>query len=279
VTAPVEPADAGLRQGPGATNETAGWLVVAAQECRDLWLSGRGPVLLFLFSGLLSAVTYLTASNRAVNFLEQREAVNLVVQFAVAVGVLVTLVVCADALSGERERRTLESLLVTPVSRRGILAGKLAAALSLWLGAFVVSTPYIWVLARAVGILTQALALALVVGTVVAVGLASIGLLISALSNSNKVSLAGSAVLLLILFAPTQLPGELPQVWFFDVLLRLNPVTSGLGYISAQLVNGHAWTQDLSYLVSPLMTVVLAVGALILAGPRLVRLTAGMKAG
>ena len=279
MTAPIEPVDAGLRQGPGATEHTVGWLVVAAQECRDLWLSGRGPVLLLLFSSLLSAVTYLTASNRAVNFLEQREAVNLVVQFAVAVGVLVTLVVCADSLSGERERRTLESLLVTPVSRRGILAGKLTAALSLWFGAFVVSTPYVWVLARGVGILTQALTLALLVGTVVAVGLASIGLLISAVSNSNKVSLAGSVVLLLILFAPTQLPGDIPQVWFFDVLLRLNPVTSGLGYISAQLVNGHAWTRDLSYLVSPLVTVVLAVGALILAGPRLVRLTAGMKAG
>ena len=39
-----------------------------------------------------------------------------------------------------------------------------------------------------------------------------------------------------------------------------------------------AWTQDLSYLVSPLLTVVLAGGALILAGPRLVRLTAGGKA-
>jgi ABC-2 type transport system permease protein len=267
VTAATESVDAG-----------PGWLVVAAQECRDLWLSGRGPVLLLLFSGLLSAVTYLTASNRAVNFLEQREAVNLVVQFAVAVGVLVTLIVCADSLSGERERRTLESLLLTPVSRRGILAGKLTAALSLWLGAFAVSTPYIWVLAHGVGILTQALTLAFLVGTVVAVGLASIALLISAASNSNKVSLAASAVLLLILFAPTQLPGDVPQVWFFEVLLRLNPVTSGLGYISAQLVNGQPWTQDLSNLVSPLVTVVLAVGALILAGPRLVRLTAGIRA-
>ena len=129
-------------------------LVVAAQECADLWRSGRGPLLLFLFSVLLSGVTYLTSTNQALNFLEQREAVNLVVQVAVAVGVLVALVVSADAISGERERGTLESLILTPIARRAIIAGKLSAALSLWFATFLVSIPYIWILARGVGIVT-----------------------------------------------------------------------------------------------------------------------------
>ena len=260
------------------TTGKAGWLVVAGQECADLWRSGRGPLLLFLFSVLLSAVTYLTSTNQALNFLEQREAVNLVLQLAVAVGVLVTLVVSADAISGERERGTLESLILTPVARRAIIAGKLTAALSLWLATFVVSIPYIWILARGVGIVSQALALGLLVGTVVAVGLGSIGLLISAVSNSNKTSLAGSLFLLLLLFAPTQLPSGLPQSWFFEVLLRLNPVASALTYISSSLVGGHRWTQDLSYLVSPLSAVVLAGGALALTGSRLLQLTAGRNA-
>jgi signal transduction histidine kinase len=38
----------------------------------------------------------------------------------------VTLVVSADAISGERERGTLESLLLAPIGRRAIVAGKLA---------------------------------------------------------------------------------------------------------------------------------------------------------
>ena len=257
------------------TTGRAGWLVVAGQECADLWRSGRGPLLLFLFSVLLSGVTYLTSTNQALNFLEQREAVNLVLQLAVAVGVLVTLVVSADAISGERERGTLESLILTPVARQAIIAGKLTAALSLWLATFVVSIPYLWILARGVGILTQALTIGLLVGTTVAVGLGSIGMLISAVSDSNKTSLAGSLFLLLMLFAPTQLPSGLPQAWFFDVLLRLNPVASALTYISSSLVHGHPWTQDLSYLVAPLLSVVLAGGVLALAGPRLLQLTAG----
>ena len=256
-----------------------GWLVVAEQECRDLWASGRGLILLFLFSVLVSAVAYLTSTNLALNFLEQRESVNLVLQFAVAVGVLATLVVSADGISGERERGTLETLLVTPVSRRSIIIGKLIAALTLWFATFLISIPYLWVLGRDVGILGPALALGFGVGTLLAVGLGSIGLLISATSNSNKTSVGASIFLLLILFAPTQLPSGLPQGWFFEALLRANPVASGLAYISSLLVEGHMWTQDLSYLITPLLTAIIAGGALVLAGPQLVRLTRGVTAG
>jgi len=280
MTLQVAPPEVGMPQDEQvAAKRQTGWLVVAEQESRDLWTSGRGLILLFLFSIMLSAVTYLTSTNQALNFLEQRESVNLVLQLAVAVGVLVTLVVSADGISGERERGTLESLLVTPVSRRWIIAGKLIAALTMWFATFLVTIPYVWVLARGVGILGEALALGFFVGTLVAVGLGSIGLLISGLCNSNKTSVAASLFLLLILFAPTQLPSGLPQGWFFEVLLRANPVASALAYISSILVEGHDWTQDLSYLVTPLLTAIIAGGALVLAGPRLVRLAPGVNAG
>ncbi|HMI32744.1 MAG TPA: ABC transporter permease subunit [Propionibacteriaceae bacterium] len=278
MTLQVAPA-IGTGQDVRSSEGQPGWLVVAEQECRDLWASGRGLILLFLFSVLVSAVAYLTSTNLALNFLEQRESVNLVLQFAVAVGVLATLVVSADGISGERERGTLETLLVAPVSRRAIIIGKLIAALTLWFATFLISIPYLWVLGRDVGILGPALALGFGVGTLLAVGLGSIGLLISAASNSNKTSVGASIFLLLILFAPTQLPSGLPQGWFFEALLRANPVASGLAYISSLLVEGHSWTQDLSYLITPLLTAIIAGGALVLAGPRLLRLTRGVTAG
>jgi ABC-2 type transport system permease protein len=261
---------------PGTRPAAAGdWRVVAEQECRDLWIAGRGPALLVAYSVLLSATTYLAATNQVLNFLEQREAVSLTVQIATAVGVLVTVVVSADAISGERERGTLEGLLLTPASRREIVLGKLVAAVSPWFGAFVVSIPYVWVLGRGVSVVGPALAVELAVGTLLAVAMASLGLFISARTNSPKVSVAVSVFILLALFAPTQLPSGPPQGWFGALLTRLNPVGSGLQYVSAVLVRGHAWTQDLSYLVSPALTAALLGGALVVAGERLVGLDAG----
>jgi ABC-2 type transport system permease protein len=255
------------------------WLVVAGRESRDLWVGGRGPVLLFAVSVLLSVLTYLLATNRVLNYLEQREAVSLALQVTVAVGVLVTIVVSADAISGERERGTLETLLLTPAPRRQVAIGKLLAALTLWLAIYAVSLPYVWVLARGVSVLGAAVPLGLAVGSALAVGLAAVGLVVGGLAGSNRVSLAASMFLLLALFAPTQLPAGTRQGRLGDLLLRLNPVASGVHYLGTVLVTGHRWTRDLSYLVSPALTAVLAGTAALVCADRLFRLERGGSVG
>jgi ABC-2 type transport system permease protein len=72
-----------------------------------------------------------------------------------------------------------------------------------------VSVPYVLVLGRGLSLTASALLVGLLTGTLLAVALAAVGLLISALSNSNKVSLSVSLFLLHALFAPTQLPSSL----------------------------------------------------------------------
>jgi ABC-2 type transport system permease protein len=240
-----------------------GLVAVLEQELRDLWLGGRALVLAFAFSLLLSVIAYLVATNQALNFLEQRETVNLTLQVGIAVGALLALLTAADAVSGERERGTLESLLLTPVPRLDLVLGKLGAALSLWLAAFVITVPYVWFLGRGVGIAGVALASGLVVGTLLAIALASLGLLISIFSSSNRVSLSVALFLLLALFAPSQLPSGARSGLAGDVLLRLNPLTAGEHYVGKIVVNGHDWHQDAGWLVAPVIGA-LALSALAL---------------
>jgi ABC-2 type transport system permease protein len=252
------------------------WEVVAEQECRDLWIAGRGPVLVFGLSVLLSVMTVFAATNQAMNFLEQREALDLVLQIGLALGVLLTVVVSADAISGERERRTFETLLLAPVSRRAIVLGKAAAATTLWFACVVVTLPYLWVLGRGVSGAAQAALLLLLIGTPLAVGLACLGLLISGVTNSNKASVASVLLLLLVLFAPTQLPA-LPRTGLGAVITRVNPIGSSLHYISQLIVSRHSWTADLSYLMAPAVVLLVGAGAVVLAGPALTRLSVGLR--
>src|SRR5690349_8466081 len=137
----------------GRSAPSRAWTIVGEWELRNLWLGGRGLLLSIAFSALLSVLTYLVATNRALNFLEQRESVNLTLQVAIAVGALPALVAAADAISSERERGTLEALLLAPAPRLQLMLGKLGGALSLWLAAFALTIPYIWFLGRGVGIL------------------------------------------------------------------------------------------------------------------------------
>jgi ABC-2 type transport system permease protein len=258
---------------------TAGraWIVVLQQELRDLWVGGRGLVLSLGFSILLSVVAYLVATNQALNFLEHRETVNLTLQVAIAVGALLTLLAGADAVSGERERGTLESLLLAPVSRLELTFGKLLAALSLWLAAFVITLPYVWFLGRGVGIVGDAVATGATVGTLLALFLAALGMLISMFAASNRVSLSASLFLLLALFTPTQLPSGAQRGWLGDVLLRIDPITAGEHYVGKILVDGRGWTEDVSWLLSPAIAAVVLPAAALALGSRFVRLGGGVS--
>jgi ABC-2 type transport system permease protein len=246
--------------------------VVAGQELRDLWLAGRGLPLMVAFSLLLSVITYLGATNQSLNFLERRETVNLTVQVAVAVGALLAMVVAGDAISGERERGTLESLLLAPVSRRGLAAGKLLAALSLWLAALVVAGPYLWFLARGVGAFTDAMGAAAIAGTLVAVTFTALGIVISSLARSNRLSLSVSLFTLLALYTPTQLPAGAKQGWAAELLLRVNPVTAAEHYIGKVVINQHDWTQDAAWLLSPLVGAIALTFAAVVVAPRFMSL-------
>lgn len=248
---------------------TRSWPVVAEQELRDLWLAGRGLVLTVAYSLLLSVITYLVATNTALNFLEQREAVNLTLQVAVAAGALLVLLGAADAISGERERGTLESLLLSPASRLGLVAGKALAALSIWVVAFLILMPYVWFLGRGVGVAGLALANGLLVGVLLALFLVGLGLLVSAFSGSNRLSLSVALFVLLALFAPTQLPSGAQQSWAGDLLLRIDPMSSGLHYLGKLIVDGHSAGQELGWLAGPTIAAALAVGAALAASRRL----------
>jgi len=251
------------------------WAVVALQELRDLWLYGRGLPLALGFSALLSVVTYLAASNQSLNFLEVHEAVNLALQVGVAVGAIITLLTAADAISGERERGTLESLLLTPAPRRDLVVGKLLAALSVWLVLFVITIPYLWFLGRNVGAVADALGAGATVGTLVALSLASLGIIISALTSTNRLSLSISLFVLLALFAPTQFPTGAQSGWFGDFLLRVNPISAALHWMGKVVVDGHSWGHDADWLISPISAGVVLTAIAVLAAPRWMRLRGG----
>lgn len=251
------------------------WAVVGEQELRELWLGGKGLLLTLGFSLLLSGIAYLAATTTDLNFLERRESVSLTVQVAIVVGSLLALLAAADAVSGERERGTLESLLLTPVSRLQLAGGKLLAALSLWLAAFAITIPYVWFLGRGVGVTGDALVAGFLVGTLVAIFLTSLGWIISVLAASNRVSLSLSLFLLLALFVPTQLPAGAEKGWAGELLLRANPVAAGERYVGRIVVQGDPWSKDLSWLVSPVVGAALFAVVAMLVGARFLRLGRG----
>src|SRR5262249_46395541 len=148
-----------------------------------------------------------------------------------ATAALLVLITAADIISGERERGTLEPLLVTPAPREAIVLGKAIAALSLWGAAYLCAAPYVLYLGRGTRLGATPLLAGLVVGTILALFSAAIGVAVSAASSTSRMSLSVALFVLLALYAPTQLPTSSGQSWFGTTLLHLDPFTSGLRYL------------------------------------------------
>jgi ABC-2 type transport system permease protein len=191
--------------------------------------------------------------------------VNLTLQVAVATGALLVLLTAADAISGERERGTLESLLLAPAPRVDLVAGKGLAVMTLWAVALGVAIPYVWFLGRGVGVVGLALVNGLLVGLLLGLFLVGLGLFVSTFSSSNRLSLSVSFFVLLALFAPTQLPSGAQGSWVGDLLLRIDPMSSGLHYLGRLIVDGRPAGQELSWLIGPAIAAALAVGAALVA--------------
>ena len=94
------------------------WWVVFKQEAIELWVGGRAINLLILYSLLLGLMTFLLATNTELNLIPPKEMVFLTLLNTISFGVFIGMIVGADGISGERERGTLEVLLLTPASRR-----------------------------------------------------------------------------------------------------------------------------------------------------------------
>jgi hypothetical protein len=251
------------------------WATVFRQEFVELWLGGRAINLLILFSLLLGLMTFLLATNSELNLIPPKEMVFLTLQNAIFFGVFIGMIIGADGISGERERGTLEVLLLTPTGRRQLLFGKLLSALTPWPAAFLISIPTLIVVAQGNAVLGQALWLGALLGTVLALAFAGFGLLVSTWCNSNKTSMFVSLAVWLLMFLLTQLPGEVQKGDLGYFVQRINPMQGSSEFLEKVLVNNRTIAEKAPFVRSSWIAALVVLALLFLvAAPRL-RLVAG----
>src|SRR6266567_851793 len=101
-----------------ASSTTPTWRIVFVRELHELWMGGKAPVLLLIFSILLGIIAYMLSTNNELSLMSTQSMVYEMLKAAISASLFICLIIGADSISGERERATLEALLLTPTSRR-----------------------------------------------------------------------------------------------------------------------------------------------------------------
>jgi ABC-2 type transport system permease protein len=253
-----------------SSGSTASWWLVLRRELVELWLGGRLLVLLILFSVLMSATAIMREIESQTSIIPPAEMVFLTLLSAISFGVLLSLIVGADSISGDRERGTLEPLLLSPVSRLGIVGAKYLAALSPWPVALLLSIPYVVVLGKADRILGPALLWTFGIGTLLAMAFAGFGVLVSMWSRSNRTSLFVCLLVYLLFLIPTQFPGEAQKGALGYALQQVDPMQATSEFLEKFIVNNRHPSERYTYLVSTIVAATVIAAILFLfAAPRL----------
>lgn len=243
------------------------WRIVLWRELRDQWVGGKALAMILIYTILLGIYAYLFASNSELQLLPLKQMVLEIVKAAVFVGLFICLIVGADSVSGERERATLEGLLLTPTSRRQILVGKFLAAVSPWPVALAVAIPYWVVLSKGDEALRHALLWGPVMGTLLAPAFAGVGMLVSVWCNTNKTSMLVSIGVYLLLILPSQYSGlatvtvSAQATESSNLFQLLNPLGAANRLLNDSITQNapadHLWLWTMTPLLFPIL--VLAV--------------------
>lgn len=251
------------------------WWIVFTRELADLWIGGRALTLTLIYAILLGILTYVLATNEELSLIPTKEMVWEVLKLVLAVGSFVGLIIGSDSLSGERERATLEGLLLTPASRRQIVVGKFLAAVSPWPAALAITVPYMAVLAQGDEIFGMALLWGGLVGSALVLAFTGLGMLVSFWSNTNKTSYFVSLGLYLLFFLPTQWPGPVQKGYVGKLVQRINPMEASNEFLAKHLVNNRTLGEFWTWLTSPVMFAIIVLGLLFLYASPGLRLEGG----
>jgi ABC-2 type transport system permease protein len=246
------------------------WWLVFRQELDDLWVGGKALNLLILFGVLMSITAFLLATNSELSLTPPRVMIVVMIQTAITFGLFIGLVIASESISGERERATLEPLLLAPAGRRQIVLGKFLAALTPWPIAYLFCVPYVIVLAQGDLALWPALAWGAIVGTLAVVAFAGLGMLVSIWSNSSRTSLFVGLIIYIVALLPSQLPGEFLESTAGAVIQAVDPLEAVRQFLVKGFVEVRPVVELWPLLYAPIVATVLILAVIFLyAAPRL----------
>ena len=218
---------------------------LVTKEILEDFKAARGALLLVVTTLVLSAFSVLLVSNTELSLLDNAEAVYMMAGIIIALAALIAVIRGSDGIAGERERETLESLLLAPITGHHIALAKLIGILFTWLMLYLLTIPYLWAVGSTGQNLLPTLQYLLITGTFIVVIFGGMALALSAKMQTFKGALSISMTILLLMGSPVVLGASLRQSTVGHILDLLNPLAGALNTMDSVIIDSQGLTFQL----------------------------------
>ncbi len=217
-------------------------IALLRKEAVEDLLAARGALLFFVSSMVLSAYMILLMSNTELSLMDSAQAVYLMSGIILTLVSLLAIIRGSDSFAGERERGTLETLILTPATGRQLASGKLASILLAWFILLIICTPYLWAVGWPTGYFWPAFGYLSLTGTLLALTFGGLALALSARAKSVRSVLLVGLTLLLLSGSPVLLSPSLRRSSVGRVADLLNPFADALNALDSAVIDREGIT-------------------------------------
>jgi ABC-2 type transport system permease protein len=225
-------------------------MMLYRHEISGSFYSWRGSAWIIAASLIFSLVAYLLLTDKELSLLDQGEMLFTLGEVIIALGIAMSAVSASSAISSEIESGTLESLLLTPITHRQIAIQKMFSIVTIWAILYLVSIPYLIVVASGTNLALSAVLYVGLYGTLLVTAISMISIVISWRLKSSKNSIMTTLMIVLILLAPSLFFGtSLKKTDFGLALENINPVSHVMNSMDSVLVdNEQIFLQQISHI-------------------------------
>ena len=208
----------------------------------------RGSVLFLIAGMVLSAFSILLVGNTELSLLDNAQAVYMMCGIIVTLGSLIAVIRGSDGFAGERERDTLEPLMLTPATTQNLAQAKLIGILFTWMILFCISIPYLWAVGSTGQNLWSTIPYLFTTGTLLVLIFASASLALSSKTRSFKSALSMGLTLLLLAGSPVVLGPSLRQSTVGRLMDLVNPVAAVLNTLDSTIIDSQGFVFQVVHL-------------------------------
>jgi ABC-2 type transport system permease protein len=215
-------------------------LDVFRHEITETFYTWRGGAWIVVASLIFSLMAYLLLTDKELSLLDQGEMLLMLGKIIVTLGVIISSAIASSSITAEIESGTFESMLLTPITHRQIALQKLMSVITIWVVLYVVSIPYLVVLASGTNLCSSAIFYVGFYGTVSVAAVSSLSIAVSTRLDTSKNSMMASLMIVSILLVPPLFFSTLLMKTEFGLILdNVDPLSHVINSLDSVLVDNE----------------------------------------
>jgi len=197
---------------------------IVKKEFHESLYESKGLWMVVAVSVILTALCMLVMNIKEGTVMAQNDVLQYAIKAVMFLTLTVAMVLGASSMVAEREENTLESLLLTPISKKNLAFAKYMGVLFIGALLYVSAIPYLVAIGVGSGLTLRALFMTFFGGMLLLIAFAAISIVLSILMKSSKGSVLVSILIMIVLTLPALMQGIFKLSVVGLTILKVDPV-------------------------------------------------------